>query len=152
MYQCNFELNNKPMSAFSIGLRAFKAFSGLDPYVNKRMAACTPRIGPIPPGTYYIVDRQSGGFLGRLYDMFGQRGNWFALYANDGRIDDETYCNEVKRGNFRLHPKVGRGISKGCITIDRQSDFNVFLAMIRGTPRQAIPASTLAAYGKVLVR
>ncbi|MGE0014383.1 MAG: hypothetical protein AB7S62_19385 [Azoarcus sp.] len=25
------------------------------------MAVCTPNLGPIPPGTYYIVDRESGG-------------------------------------------------------------------------------------------
>ncbi|HEU4622446.1 MAG TPA: tlde1 domain-containing protein, partial [Burkholderiaceae bacterium] len=69
MQQCSFELNDKPMSALVIGSQSFNAFSGLDPYVNKRAAACTPNLGPIPPGSYYIVDRESGGFLGRLYDM-----------------------------------------------------------------------------------
>lgn len=101
---------------------------------------------------YYIVDRESGGLLGWLYDMFGQQGVWFALYENDGKIDDETYCNEVKRGNFRLHPKVGRGISRGCITIDRQADFNAIWVILKGTPKQIIPGSNLAAYGKVVVR
>ena len=152
MYQCSFELNDKPMSAFKIGAQQFVAFSGLSPYVNKRMAICIPNLGPIPPGTYYIVDRESGGILGRLYDSFGQRGDWFALYANDGKIDDTTYCNEVERGNFRLHPKVGRGISKGCITIDRQSDFNLIQAMLKGAPKQGIPGSKLMAYGEVVVR
>lgn len=90
--------------------------------------------------------------MGWFYDLFGQRSDWFALYANDGRIDDETYCNEVKRGNFRLHPKVGRGISKGCITIDRQSDFNMIFAILKGAPKQTIPGSTLSAYGQVIVR
>lgn len=152
MYQCSFELNDKPMSIFKIGAQQFAAFSGLAPYVNKRIAVCTPSLGPIPPGTYYIVDRESGGFFGWLYDMFGQRGDWFALYANDGKIDDETYCNEVKRGSFRLHQKVGRGISKGCITIDRQSDFNLIRALLKGSLREEIPGSEFKAYGKVCVR
>ncbi len=152
MYQCNFELNDKPMSAFKIGTRLFDAFSGLDPFINKRMSVCVPNFGPIQPGTYYIVDRESGGGLGWFYDLFGQRGEWFALYANDGKIDDETYCNEVKRGSFSLHLKVGRGISKGCITIERQSDFNIIRAMLKAVPKQAIPGSTLSAYGKVIVK
>ena len=152
MHQCSFELNNEPMSVFKIGERSFNAFSGLSPYVNKRLAACTPNLGPIPPGTYYIVDRESGGFLGGLYDMFGQRGDWFALYAEDGKIDDETYCNEIKRGNFRLHPKVGSGISKGCITVDHQSDFNAIRIILKGVPKEPIPGSSISAYGKVTVR
>ena len=99
-----------------------------------------------------LLIENRGGLFGWLYDMIGQRGDWFALYANDGKIDDETYCNEVKRGNFRLHPKVGRGISKGCITIDRQSDFNLIRAMLKGAPNKGIPGSVLTAYGKVAVR
>lgn len=152
MYQCSFELNNQPMSTFKVGSRSFPAFSGLANHVNKRIAVCIPNFGPIPPGTYYIVDRESGGFFGWLYDMIGQRKDWFALYANDGKIDDETYCKEVQRGNFRLHPKVGEGISKGCITINRQSDFNTIRDLLRGTSKQAIPGSTLLAYGKVIVK
>lgn len=69
MYQCDFELNDKPMSAFKIGARSFDAFSGLSPYV----------------------------------------------------------------------------------TIDRQSDFNQIRAMLKGSSKQAIPGSTLSAYGKVVV-
>lgn len=146
MYRCSFELNDKPLSAFKIGGHSFAAFSGLDPYVNRRLAACVANYGPIPPGTYYIVDRESGGFFGWLYDMFGQRGDWFALYANDRRIDDVAYCREVKRGNFRLHPKVGRGISKGCITIDKQSDFNKIRTILKSVKKHAIPNSALLAY------
>lgn len=35
----------------------------------------------------------------------------FALCAADGKIDDETFCNKVKRGSFRLHPTGNLGIS-----------------------------------------
>jgi len=152
MYQCTFALNNQAISEFKIGSRAFPAFSGLRPYVNKRMSSCLANLGPIPPGSYYIVDRQSGGFLGSLYDAFGQRGEWFSLYADDEKIDDEVFCNEVKRGNFRLHPKVGRGISKGCITINKQADFNHIHAILKGATKEPIPNSSLLAYGKVLVK
>lgn len=152
MYQCTFELNSEPMSRFAIGTQMFAAFSGLSPYVNRRTAACVANFGPIPPGIYYIVDRESGGFFGWLYDAFGQRGDWFALYANDSHIDDQVYCDEVKRGNFRLHPKVGRGISKGCITIDRQSDFNTIRTMLKGMKKHDIPGTDLFAYGRVTVK
>lgn len=152
MYQCSFELNNQHMSTFTMAGRSFAAFSGLAPHVNKRMAICIANAGPIPPGTYYIVDRESGGFLSSLYDVFGQRSDWFSLYANDGKINDEMYCNEVKRGNFRLHPKVGRGLSKGCITIDKQSEFNIIRSILKSVKKQPIPGSALLAYGKVIVK
>lgn len=57
---CTFELNGKPMSGFSIGANTFSAFSGIGTYVNKSIYACLPSQGPIPPGDYFIVDRESG--------------------------------------------------------------------------------------------
>ncbi|MDE8603833.1 DUF2778 domain-containing protein [Marinomonas sp. RSW2] len=121
MLNFSFKLNNEPMSYLVVteSRKAFPAFSGLETNVNKLIAACVPDLGPISPGTYYIVDRESGGSLGWLYDLIAQKDDWFALYAEDDNIDDETFCEAVKRGQFRLHPKVGRGISKGCITIDK---------------------------------
>lgn len=73
--------------------------------------------GAIPPGTYYIVDRLSGGRLGWIKDFISGKNEWFALFAADSSVDDIAFCNGVRRGEFRLHPKVGTGISKGCITI-----------------------------------
>jgi len=105
MIDCTFELNGKPMSAFKCGATSFPAFSGLGEHVNRRTSACILNAGPIPPGAYYIFDRQSGGLLGPLRDLFTGRDIWFALYAIDNEIDDETYCKQVKRGLFRLHPK-----------------------------------------------
>lgn len=75
-------------------------------------------MGPIPPGIYFIVDRESGGMLGGLRDYFTGRDTWFALCANDNRIDDKTFCNNIIRGHFRLHPKGVRGVSEGCVVID----------------------------------
>lgn len=152
MHQCTFKLNNEPMSAFCVGASSFPAFSGLEPHVNLRASACVPDLGPIPLGSYYIIDRQSGGRLGWLYDMVGDKEDWFGLYAADKRIDDWTYCNEVRRGNFRLHPKVGRGISRGCITINRPTDFHVIRHLLRASKKMQIPGTQLFAYGKVAVK
>jgi len=68
MIDCKFELNNKPMSTFWCGAASFPAFSGLGKHVNHRAFACHPNLGPIPPGTYYIFDRQSDGLLGPFRD------------------------------------------------------------------------------------
>ncbi|MCE2745648.1 MAG: DUF2778 domain-containing protein [Burkholderiales bacterium] len=148
MYECSFELNDKPMSAFKMGAISFPAFSGRGDHVNRRVSACHVGVGPIPPGTYYIFDRQSGGLLGAFYDMFSGRDDWFSLYAADGKIDDETYCNNVKRGLFRLHPGSA---SEGCITIEKMSDYQRLRAILRGVKPVAVPGSTLLAYGKVVV-
>lgn len=152
MHQCSFELNNQPMSNFKLGAMAVSAFSGLGTNVNKRAAACVAGVGPIPPGTYYIVDRESGGLLSPLWDRVKGRKNWFALYAIDGNINDVTYCNEIERGNFRLHPKGTYGISKGCIVIEKHSDFNRLSAILRNGKPTRIVGTKHHAYGKVVVK
>ena len=151
MYQCTFKLNNQPMSVFKVGATSFPAFSGLEPYVNKRTAMCIKDSGPIPPGTYYIVDRESGGRLGGIYDALGWHGDWFSLYADDGKIDDEVFCESVKRSNFRLHPTGPRRISRGCITIETQGDFNFLRTILTAAKKEAIPGSAFLAYGRVVV-
>ena len=152
MYECNFELNSKPMSAFKIkGGPSFPAFSGLDSHTNRIVSACMPGVGPIPPGTYYIFDRQSGGLIGLLPSIFDDHSNWFALHAIDGKIDDETFCNQVKRGRFRLHPKGPRGISQGCITVESSRDYTHLREILKRTAPMEVPGSTLQAYGKVTV-
>lgn len=151
MYQCTFKLNNQPMSVFKVGATSFLAFSGIKPYVNMRTAMCVKDNGPIPPGTYYIVDRESGGRLESIYKALGWHGDWFSLHADDGKIDDEVFCESVKRNHFRLHPAGLRRISRGCITIETQSDFNYLRAILLGTKKEAIPGSALLAYGKVVV-
>lgn len=152
MFRCTFELNDKPMSAFRVGALEIPDFSGLGEYTNRKMMACTRGVGPIPPGTYYIFDRESGGMLGPLRDAFTGRGDWFALYSDDERIDDETFCNSVKRGNFRLHPKGTLGRSEGCVVIDRQADFFRLRALLKSTQPTGVPGSKLKAYGILIVR
>lgn len=146
-----FKLNDKPMSLFSGGASAFPAFSGLGEHVNRRVSACLANRGPIPPGNYFIVDRESGGRLGWWRDLFSGRSDWFALYADDGKIDDYTWCEQVKRGHFRLHPKGRSGISEGCIVIDSPRDFQFLSSILRGGQQEAIAGSELTAWGKVSV-
>jgi len=152
MIDCTFELNGKPMSAFKCGAASFPAFSGLEKHVNKRVSACIPNQGPIQPGTYYIIDRQSGGLIGPLRDLFTGRDKWFALYAIDDKIDDETFCNKVKRGLFRLHPKGPSGRSEGCIVINKESDFLFLRTILKNTSKGLIPGSELEAFGRVVVK
>ncbi|WP_244099196.1 DUF2778 domain-containing protein [Burkholderia ambifaria] len=137
------------MSKFEIAGRAFPAFSGAGPHANKRTFMCVPDLGPLPVGTYYIVDRKSGGWLGALRDSVTDNPEWFALYADDGRVDDETFCDGVKRGQFRLH---AGSISKGCITIATQADFNVIKGMLRGKNEYFISGQKIRHYGKVIVK
>jgi len=152
MIDCKFELNGKPMSIFKCGATLFPAFSGLGEHVNNRISACVPNQGPIPPGTYYIIDRQSGGLLGPLRDLFTDRDTWFALYAIDEKIDDETFCNNVKRGLFRLHPKGPFGKSEGCVVINKESDFLFFRAILKNTSKSLIPDTELESYGRLVVK
>ena len=154
MLECSFELNNKkPMSTFVVGaLSILPAFSGNKKHLNKRSSACIAFAGPIPPGIYSIFDREIGGLFGSLRNLFSDHSDWFALYANDGKIDDEVLCERIKRGGFRLHPKVSLGISEGCITIEKRSDWHHLRSVLKSVKKIAIPGTTLQAYGKVTVR
>jgi len=152
MIDCSFHLNNKPMSSFKMGAPSFPAFSGLGKHVNRTISQCVPDSGPIPKGSYYIFDRQSGGLFGPLKDLFNDKDTWFALYAIDNKIDDETYCEQVKRGQFRLHPNGELGISRGCITINDWSDYQVIRSLLKGTKTIEIPDVGLECYGKVRVQ
>jgi hypothetical protein len=149
MHLCSFKLNDLPISAFEITGHSFPAFSGQAPHLNKFSAMCMPDLGPIPVGTYYIINRQSGGRLGWLWDRLYRRDDWFALYANDGRIDDETFCNGILRGNFRLHHG---GASRGCITIVEKSDFHVIKGLLLESGSAFIPRTDIRHYGRVIVQ
>jgi hypothetical protein len=158
MNSCFFTLNNQPMSKFVIDNFKFDAFSGRGKqYINRVSQICVKEKGAIPLGSYYILDRQEGGHLGVVRDwlhntFWNDRSKWFALYALDKRIDDYLFCNQVKRGNFRLHPKGYAGISEGCVTIEKLSDFLVIYQHIKAWPQFKIPGSELMAYGVLHVK
>ena len=152
MINLTFELNNQPMSAIKSGTRSFAAFSGLGSFVNKRSTMCLPTFGSIPIGSYSIFDRQSGGLLGPLRDLFNDHSNWFALYAIDGKIDDQTYCNKVRRGAFRIHPKGFTGRSEGCVVIDNASDYLHLKNILKSSAQIEIPGIKLKAYGCLVLK
>lgn len=151
MLECSFALNSKPLSLFKCAHMSVPAFSGQGRYVNHPAFSCHVGWGPLPRGAYYIFDREVGGLTGAFRELFHDRSEWFALYAVDGRIDDATYCNSVKRGNFRLHPKGIRGVSEGCIAIESHSDYRVVRSIIKNFPKVSVPGTDLKAYGRVVV-
>jgi len=132
------------------GIGFFPAFSGMPKDRNLPSAVANSSSGPLPPGRYFIVDRQSGGHLGWLYDfvrthVYGtDRSHWFALYRNDGEIDDETFIYGVRRGAFRLHPIGPSRRSEGCITMVNHADFRKLSSALRnGGANLAVPGGRL---------
>ncbi|PCE22191.1 hypothetical protein BWP39_21185 [Paraburkholderia acidicola] len=156
--QCTFLLNGKTTSTLVCsGFGGVEAYSGHDAGRDNSKAAAVVDIGPIPPGTYYIIDRQSGGVLGSLHNFvashFGStdREKWFMLWNAVG--GDTTVINGVHRGNFRLHPEGPMHLSDGCITVKNGSQFESLQRYIRsGGPTMSVPGSDLKAYGTVSVR
>ena len=148
-----FYLNNKPMSKLTTGAVSVDAFSGTGNHINGCLSGSVPNQGPIPPGDYYIVDRPTGGRLGKIKDRFTGKRDWFALFADDDEIDDWTSWMLVDRGNFRLHPKGPRGISEGCVTIEKRVDFEKIRGILLNSKPEAIPSrQDLLAYGKLHVK
>ena len=126
---------------------SFPAFSGLGESRNQRTHMCLPNQGPIPVGTYYILDRQTVWYQIRE----DRKSGWFALYAKDRVVDDERYCAGVLRGQFRMHAKSGHGISKGCITLELESDFALLHRLLEATTMERIPGTKWMSYGTVVV-
>lgn len=161
--QGKFIIDNASLSPLSIsGVGTFMAFSGNGPYRNR--GGCTGVVGqgPIPAGRYWIVDRPAGGLRSRMETWVRDTWNnhsgapsnhseWFALYCDDGRIDDYTWVNGVERGNFRLHPASGEGRSLGCITLPSHADFQTIRKALLHTQRISVRNSGLKAYGWIEV-
>lgn len=161
--QGKFLVNNQPLAPLAMfGVGTFMAFSGNNIYRNRGGCAALLNDGPIPAGKYWIVDRPTGGLRSQaqawakdtINSVFGtpsHRDEWFALYRDDGKIDDYTWINGVERGQFRLHPVGGRGVSLGCITLASYADFQAIRRALLHTT--AIPAgnSGLKAFGWIEV-
>ncbi|MFM0121452.1 DUF2778 domain-containing protein [Paraburkholderia sp. RL18-101-BIB-B] len=154
--KCTFVLNGKADSVFSCeGTASVAAFSGTGHGRDNPDDTAVENVGPIPKGTYYLVDRQSGRYMGFLYDWWDAHGfsstdrqKWFMLW--NPATGDTTNVNGIKRGNFRLHP-VGRlGLSHGCITVERQYEFDRLQTFIRLRGQTVpVPGTALRAYGTV---
>ncbi|MDR7343857.1 hypothetical protein J2X14_002277 [Pantoea alhagi] len=156
--ECIFTLNGMPLSILECkDVGKFPAFSGQQYGRNNPTMTGRENIGPIPKGRYYILNRQSGGRMGFLYDMalrygYGtDRNEWFALYRDDGQIDDFTFEDGIRRGRFRLHPVGPRGLSEGCITVNHIPDFHYLRASLLQTTTFSIPGTSMKAFGTVQV-
>lgn len=151
---CKFKLNKQDLSMLEFpGVGSFAAFSGSGKAKNDPDAAYQPGAGPLPPGRYYVTDRGGGGIFTHILDgakdiwADTNRSAWFALYRDDGKIDDETFVNGVRRSNFRLHPHGRFNISEGCITLASLGEFNRLRSALLKTVPLIIPSGTGRAYG-----
>lgn len=143
------------------GVGTFLAFSGDGIYRNRGACGMKPTVGPVPAGKYWIVDRPEGGLRSQvnagIRDLYNhvvngatfRHNEWFALWRDYWGIDDYTWIEGVKRGNFRLHPGT---LSEGCITLPHDSDFAMLRNALLRTQRVDVPCmSKLKAYGTIEV-
>ncbi|HCS1354519.1 DUF2778 domain-containing protein [Klebsiella pneumoniae] len=155
-------LNGADYAPFNLyGVGVFMAHSGRGVYRNKAACSAVVKDGPLPLGKYWIVDRNEGNWFSQKgreikdtvnkiigYREFG-KSDWFALWRDDHGIDDETWVEGVKRGNFRLHPGT---VSEGCITIAHNSDFAMIRNALMNTSLVQVPCMrSLMARGGVEV-
>ncbi|EOE6864824.1 DUF2778 domain-containing protein [Cronobacter dublinensis] len=145
LLRCTFRLNGNNYGTLSCpGVGFFSAFSGSGSAINLADKTMLKNIGPLPCGRYYIVLRGRGGTFAQARDKANafftgsDRSTWFALYRDDGKIDDSTFINGVQRGMFRLHPIGPSGLSKGCITLYSQQDFDILAKAILRTSGQYV--------------
>lgn len=142
-------LNGADYAPFELnGVGVFMAHSGKGQYRNKGACGSITSNGPIPPGKYWIVDRLEGNWFSQMQREvrdFGNRiagrrpfgkSDWFALWRDDLGIDDYTWFEGVKRGNFRLHPGQ---VSEGCITIAHNADYARIHSALMNTSLIPVP-------------
>jgi len=146
-----FTLNRSNFSKLAGLKSSFVAFSGDGTGRNNADEAGAANHGPIPPGRYHIVERPSGGRLGPVRDYLLGRDEWFALFRDDGTIDDETFVSGVRRGEFRLHPLGPRRMSTGCIVLQYPADFDKLRKELVGSAPGTIDGSSLRTYGTISV-
>jgi hypothetical protein len=151
MASCRFTLNSQTYTALDTPVGSLTAFSGNGPHRNNPRSANVADNGPIPPGMYHIVDRGSGGLVGAITSWALGRDEWFALYRDEERIDDQTFVEGVRRGNFRLHPLGPRGISTGCIVLQYAAEFSRLRKYLVSQPKEYVEGTGYRTYGTVSV-
>ena len=151
MLRASFFLDRQRFCTLTVGDIRVDAFSGNGTHRNNPDSVAVRSEGPLPLGIYYIVDRKSGGFFGKVKSWYLGRDEWFALYRDDGQIDDETFVRSVNRGLFRLHPLGPSGRSEGCVTVQRQEDFDNIRRALLNHGKQEVGNTGLDAYGTLAV-
>ncbi|WP_122253340.1 DUF2778 domain-containing protein [Pseudomonas savastanoi] len=151
---CTFELTGHATSQLKCSNNeSYDAFSGRTGYANNPAEVSNSENGPLPPGRYFILDRESGGRFGWLRDPITDfyartdRSSWFSLYRDDGLTDDETLIDDVTRGNFRLHPVGPLGLSEGCVTLMSKNGFDQLSVYLRNMDGDRLPGSGQKYYG-----
>lgn len=111
-------LNNRQTSMLTCDGKAYAAFSGDKEHENKVSDVALKDLGPIPKGTYYIIDRQSGGRMGWLWDPLkdmysrSKHDEWFALHPAQRPSDDWVIVDGVKRTSLPFTPSVATAEAK----------------------------------------
>jgi hypothetical protein len=155
---CTYTLNRKETSPLVCsGFGSIEAYSGHGKGRNNPDDVTDVGVGAIPPGTYYVVDRRSGGLLSWLREEFGplvgstDHRTWFMLW--NPYTGDATMVHGIRRGLFRLHPDGPMHESDGCITINNRGEFDrlrrYLLTMGATMP---VPGTGMKAYAKVEVK
>lgn len=142
------ELNGQPRTRLIGPNGSFEVFSGTGDSINDPDATDEAGSGPLPTGDYYIVDRPQGGFFGRIFSRLTGRDQWFALYRQDGAVDDVTTVNGVQRSLFRLHAGT---ISAGCVTVCSPYGFQLLRNELLSSPNGTIPGTSTTYYGTLNV-
>ncbi|WP_223605367.1 DUF2778 domain-containing protein [Enterobacter asburiae] len=113
------------------GIGTFEVLSGTERYINNPDCADHEKAA-IPPGTCWVTDRPAGSLYNRVraevidarHGHRNHHSEWFVLFS-DKTKKDSLNVNGLNRIGFRLHPlnSDGTGVSRGCITLRRYSDF-----------------------------
>jgi uncharacterized protein RhaS with RHS repeats len=144
-----FELNGKAEGSLECACgEKYRAFSGNGAYRNQPDATSVKDNGPLPEGTYYIVDRPRGGPISQAAAFVTGKSKWFALYRDDGSVGDSTSEKGVARSEIRLHPGSR---SYGCMTLKDDVDFDHLRNRLLKTSTGTIPGTNIKYYGTVLV-
>lgn len=139
----NLSVDGKTAYLKCYGIGTFEVLSGIESYINNPDCADHEKV-TIPPGTYWVTDRPAGSLYHRVraeaidaaHIYRNHHSDWFALFS-DKTKKDSLNVNGTNRTGFRLHPlnSDGTGVSWGCITLRRYSDFQHLrrLLLQRGT-------------------
>ncbi|MEE3663223.1 DUF2778 domain-containing protein [Brenneria sp. g21c3] len=157
----NLSHNGKVVKLNCYGVGVFDVLSGVEHYINNPNCSDIEKAA-IPPGTYWIVDRPAGSRLNRIRAEIIDLSNfyksdhseWFGLFSSQ-TMSDHVFVNGMRRGSFRLHPlnTDGTGVSWGCVTLYRSSDFQILRKSLLARKKVRVPGGKgLMAYGRIDVR
>lgn len=143
------------------GIGTFEVLSGIERYMNNPDCADHEKAA-IPVGTYWVTDRPAGSLYNRVraevsdawHHYRNHHSDWFALFS-DKTKKDSLNVNGLNRTGFRLHPlnSDGTGVSWGCITLRRYSDFQQLRRLLLSRGTFPVPGGNgLMAYARIDVR